>query len=87
MNLSDIPDNQDISWEVLSEGWPDTPYTKEKWSACVKGKVVPYGEYVVVGTMYTYPISQPDGSYYDRSNAVIRCSNARYIEKLELINH
>jgi hypothetical protein len=85
MNLTEIENSQDVSWETASTGWPETSYSEEKWLACTKEKVVPYGEYVVVGVEYTYPHKQNDGSYYDYSNARIRCSSIEYCDRLEKI--
>lgn len=83
MNLAELENNQDLSWRKLSEGWPETPYTKAKWLLCTQRNVIPYGEYVVVGNTYTFPKKQPDGSYYDYTDARIRCSTIEYRQKLE----
>lgn len=83
MNLAQLENSQDIDWGEASEGWPDTAYTEEKWLLCTKSKIVPYGEYVVVGTEYIYPKRQPDGSYYDYSKARIRCSTIEHVKNLE----
>jgi hypothetical protein len=73
MNCYDEPG----SWERLSEGWPEVPYTKIRWMFCLNNKDFPYGTYVVVGNEYTYPIKQNDQSYYDYSKAVIRVSTIK----------
>lgn len=84
-NLQELADyDVDGSWGPASEGWPETPYTNEKWSLCVKGSIFEYGEYVVVGGKYTYPYKrQPDGSWYDYSDAVIRCATVEQRDELE----
>lgn len=83
MNLAEIENSQDLDWGKASEGWPETAYTKKKWLLCTQKEIVPYGEYVVVGSKYTYPQKQPDGSYYDYSSARIRCSKIEHINALE----
>lgn len=72
------------SWGRLSEGWPETPYNTAKWLLCTKAHVVPYGQYVVVGSKPRTdpkPHVQPGG--YDYSEAVIRVASVELLEKLE----
>lgn len=84
MNLAELENSQDLDWGQLSQGWPDTPYTKEKWLLCTKSNIIPYGEYVAVGAEYTFPEKrQPDGSWYDYTNARIRCSTIEGVKALE----
>lgn len=74
------------SWGPQSEGWPETPYTPAKMLLCTKAEIVPYGSYVVVGNEYTYPHKrQPDGSWYDYSNAVIRVETEALKQRLEKV--
>jgi len=73
------------SWGRLSEGWPETPYTKAKWLACTQDNIVPYGQYVVVGTrrnerLHNYDTTTP---LYDYSQAVIRVATPELRTALE----
>jgi len=60
------------SWGKLSIGWPETPYTIEKWLLCTKAEVVPYGSYVAM---------QPN--YPSHDGAVIRVETQELLQKLE----
>jgi hypothetical protein len=69
--------DEDGSWGRLSEGWPETPYNTAKWLLCTQAEVVPYGQYVVVGS------KQISGARYDYSEAVIRVASEELRAKLE----
>lgn len=80
--------DEDGSWGRMSEGWPETPYTPGKMLLCTKAHVVPYGQYVVVGTVQR-EVSRGLGewnrySYYDYSNAKIRVASEELKNKLEV---
>lgn len=45
------------SWGRLSEGWPETAeHVQAKYALCGRGRYIPYGSYVLVGSSTDRPV-------------------------------